>query len=75
MEVPDGRFNNRKVIYEMDAFRGSWCAVNHEVDSVDDVFGVEDLIAYIEVLQSILAVDDDSICIFILDIFNQWYPP
>ena len=70
MEVPYGRFDNRKVIYVVDAFRGRWCAVKHEVDSVDDVFGGGDLVACIERLQSVLAVEDDSICIFILDIFS-----
>ena len=49
MEVPDGRFDTRKVI---------------------DVFGVGYLIACIEVLPSVLTVEDDSICVFILDIFN-----
>ena len=70
MEVPDGRFDTRKVIYMVDAFGGRWCAVKHEVESVDDVFGGWDLIACIEVLKSVLAVEDDSICILILDIFN-----
>ena len=70
MEVPDGRFDTRKVVYVVDAFGGRWCAVKHEVESVDDVFGGWDLIVCIEGLQSVLDVEDDSICIFILDIFN-----
>ena len=70
MEVPDDRFDTRKVVYVVDAFGGRWCAVNHEVESVDDVFGRWDLIACIERLKSALAVEDDHICIFILDIFN-----
>ena len=70
MEVPGGRFNIRKVVYVVDAFRGSWCAVKHEVESVDDVFGGWELISCIEGLPSVLAVEDDSICVFILDIFN-----
>ena len=45
-------------------------AVQHEVESVDDVFGGGDLIACIGVLPSVLAVEDDSICVFILKIFN-----
>ena len=48
MEVPDGRFDTRKVIYVVDAFGGSWCAVKHEVESVEDVFGGGDLVACIE---------------------------
>ena len=70
MEVPDGRFNIQKIIDVVDAFGGSWCAVKHEVESVDDVFGGGGLVACIEVLQSIFSVENDSICIFILDIFN-----
>ena len=70
MEVPDGRFDTRKVVYVVDAFGGRWCAAKHEVESFDDIFGGWDLIACIEGLQSVLAVEDDSICIFILDIFN-----
>ena len=70
MEVPDGRFDTRKVVYVVDAFRGRWCAVQHEVESVDDVFGGGYLIACIEGLMSVLAVKDDSICILILDLFN-----
>ena len=54
----------------MDAFEGSWCAVKHELESVDDVFGGGDLVSCIEGLQSVLSVEDDSICIFILDIFH-----
>ena len=54
----------------MDAFGGRWCAVNHEVESVDDVYGGGDLVACIEGLQSILAIEDESIHVFILDIFN-----
>ena len=71
MEVPDGRFNTQKIIDVVDAFGGSWCDVNHEVDSVDDVCSGGDLVACIEGFQSILAVEDESICVFILDIFNQ----
>ena len=70
MEVPDGRFNTRKIIDVVDAFGGRWCAVNHEVESVDDVYGGGDLVACIEGFQSILAVEDESICVFVLDIFN-----
>ena len=46
------------------------CSVTHEVESVDDVCGGWDLVACIEGLQSILAVEDESIFVFILDIFN-----
>ena len=70
MEVPDGRFNTRKVVHVVDAFGGRWCAVQHEVESVDDVFGNWDLIACIEGFPSILAVDDDTLCVFILGIIN-----
>ena len=59
----------------MDAFGGSWCSVTHEVESVDDVCDGWDLVAFIEGLQSILAVEDEIICVFVLDIFNQWYSP
>ena len=52
MEVPDGRFDTRKVIYMVVAFGGSWCAVKHELESVDDVFGGGYLVACIEGLQS-----------------------
>ena len=75
MEVPDGRFNTRNIIDVVDAFRGSWCSVTHEVYSVDDVCGGGDLVSCIEGLQLILAVEDESICVFVLDIFNQWHPP
>ena len=51
----------------VDAFGVSWCAVKHEFESVDDVFGGGDLVACIEGLQSVLSVEDDSICIFILE--------
>ena len=40
------------------------------MESVDDVCGGGDLVACIEGLRSILAVEDDSICVFVLDIFN-----
>ena len=70
MEVPDGRLNTWKTINTMDAFGGRWCAVNHEVESVDDVCGGGELVACVEGLQLILAVEDESICVFILDIFN-----
>ena len=70
MEVPDGSFDARKVVHMVDALGGRWCAVQHEVESVDDVFGGGDLIAHIEGLPSVLAVEDDSIYVFILDIFN-----
>ena len=63
MEVPDGRFDTRKVIYVVDAFGGRWCAVQHEVESVNYVFGGGDLIACIEGLPSVLSADDDSICV------------
>ena len=75
MEVPDGRFNTRKIIDVVDAFGDIWCAVNHEVESVDDVCGGGDLVVCIQGLKFILAVEDESICVFVLDIFNQWYPP
>ena len=48
MGVPDGRFNTRKIIDVLDAFGGRWCAVNHEMESVDDVCGGGDLVAFIE---------------------------
>ena len=70
MEVPDGRFDTRKVIYVVDAFGGSWCAVKNELESVNDVFGSGDLVAFIEGLKSIFAVEDDSVYIFFYDIFN-----
>ena len=70
MEVPDGRFDARKVVDVVDAFGGRWCTVQHEVKRVDEVFGGGDLIACIGVLPSVLAVEDDSICVFILNIFN-----
>ena len=70
MEVPDGRFNTRKIIEVVDAFGDRWCAVNHEVESVNDVCGGGDLVACIGGLQSILTVEDESIYVFILDIFN-----
>ena len=70
MEVPDGRLNTWKIINAVDAFGGRWCAVNHEVESVNDVCGGGDLVACIGGLQTILAVEDESICVFILDIFN-----
>ena len=54
----------------VDAFGGRWCAVQNEVESVDDVLGGGELIGCIEVLPSVLAVEDDSICVFILNIFN-----
>ena len=70
MEVPDVSFDARKVVHVVDAFGGRWCAVQHEVESVDDVFGGGDLIACIEGLPSVLSADDDIICVFILDVFN-----
>ena len=70
MEVPDGRFNTRKIIDAVDAFGGRWCAVNHEVERVDDVCGGGELVACVEGLQLILAVEDESICVFVFDIFN-----
>ena len=70
MEVPDDRFNTRNIIDVVDAFGGSWCAVNHEVESVNDVCGGGDLVACIEGLHLILAVEDKSICVFVWDIFN-----
>ena len=70
MEVPYGRFDARKVVHVVDAFGGRWCAAQHEVESVNYVFGGGDLIACIELLSSVLAVEDDIICIFILIIFN-----
>ena len=75
MEVLDGRFDTRKVVHVVDAFGGRLCAVQHEVESVDDVFGGGDLIVCIEGFPFVLAVEDDSICVFILDILNWWYPP
>ena len=75
MGVPDGRFNTRKIIDVVDAFGGRWCFVNHEVESVNEFCGDGDLVAYIEGLHSILAVEDESICVFVLDIFDQWYSP
>ena len=75
MEVPDGRFNARKIVDVVDAFVGSWCAVNHEFECVDDVCSGGDLIVCIEGLQFILAVEDESICVIVLDIFNYWYSP
>ena len=54
----------------VDALGGSWCAVDHEAERVDDVCGGGDLVACIEGLRSILAVEDESICVFVLDIFN-----
>ena len=70
MGVPDGRFNTRKIIDVVDDFGGRWCAVNHEVESVDDVCGGGELVACVEGLQLILAVEDESICVFVLDIFK-----
>ena len=55
MEVPDGMFDTRKVVYVVDTFGGRWCAVKHEVESVNDVFGGGDLIACIEGIQSVFA--------------------
>ena len=75
MKVPDGRFNTWKIIDVVDAFGGSWCAINHEVESVNDVCGGGYLVACIQGFQLILAVEDESICVFVLDIFNLWYPP
>ena len=70
MEVPDGRFNTWKFIDVVAAFGGSWCAVNHELVSFDVVYGGGDFVACIEGLQSIIAVEDESICVLVLDIFN-----
>ena len=70
MEVSDGRFNTWNIIDVVDAFGCRWCAVNHKVESVDAICGGGDLVACFEVLQSILAVEDESICVFVLDIFN-----
>ena len=70
MEIPDGSFDARKVVHMVDALGGRWCAVQHEVESVDDVFGGGEFIACIEGFPSVLAVKDDSICVFILNIFN-----
>ena len=70
MEVPDGRFNTWKVIYVVGAFGGSWFAVKHEVESVNYVCVVGDLVACIEGFQSILTIEDGSVCIFILEIFD-----
>ena len=70
MEVPDGWFNTRKIIDVMDAFGGGWCSVTHEVESVDDVCGGWDLVACIAALHSILDVEDESIYLLVLDIFN-----
>ena len=64
MEVPDSRFDTRKVIHVVDAFGGRFCAVQHEVESVDDVFGGGDLIVCIEGFPFVIAVEDDSICVF-----------
>ena len=57
------------------ALGGRWCAVHNEVESVDDGFGGGDLIACIEGLPYVLAAEDDSICVFFLNIFNWRYPP
>ena len=70
MEVPDGRFDTPKVVHVVDAFVGRWCPVQHKVESVHDVFGGGDLIECIEGLSYILTVEDDSICVLILNIFN-----
>ena len=70
MEVPGGRFNTRNIIDVVDAFGGRRFAFNHEVEIVDDVCGGGDLVAFIEGLQSILAVEDESICVFVFAIFN-----
>ena len=75
MEVPDGMFDARKVIHVVDAFGVRWCPVQHEVESVHDVFGGGYLIECIEGLPPVLAVEDDIICVLILNIFNEWYPP
>ena len=47
-----------------------WCAVNHEVESVDDICGGGDLVACNEGFKSIVSVKDESISAFVLDIFN-----
>ena len=70
MEVPDGRFDSRKVVHVVDAFVGRLCYVQHEVVRFDDVFGGGYLIACIEGLPSVLVVKDDSICVIISNIFN-----
>ena len=70
MEVTDGRLDAWKVVHVADDFGGRWCAAQHEVESVNYVFGGGDLIACIELLSSVLAVEDDSICVIILNIFN-----
>ena len=70
MEVPDGRFDTRKVVHVVDAFGGRWCTVQHEVERVNDVFGGGDLIACIYGLPFVLAFEDDSINVLILDIFK-----
>ena len=75
MKVPDDSFNTWKIIDVVDAFGGIWCYVTHELESVDDVCGGWDLVACIYGLQSILSVEDESICVFALEIFNQWYSP
>ena len=75
MEVPDGRLNAQKIIDVVDAFGGSWCSVTHEMESVDNVCGGWYLVACIEGLQSILTIEEESICVFVLDICDQWYPP
>ena len=75
MKVTDSRLNTWKIIDVVDSFGGSWCSVTHEVESVNDVCVGWYLLACIEGLQSILAVEDDSIYVFVLEIFNQWYSP
>ena len=70
MEVPGGRFDARKIVHVVDAFGGRWCVVQHEVDSVHDVLGGGYLIECIEGLPSVFAVEYDSICVLILNIFN-----
>ena len=70
MEVPDSRFDDQKVVHVVYAFVGRWCPVQHEVESVNDIFGGGDLIKCIEGLPSVLSVEDDSMCVIILNIFN-----
>ena len=70
MKVTDFRFNTWKIIDVVDTFGGSWCSATHEVESFNDVCGGWDLVACIEGLQSILAVEDESICVFVLYILN-----
>ena len=75
MEVSDCWFDTGEVVDVVDGFCCVWGMVDEEVESFHDGVGGWDVERCVQVLSSVRAVEEDSVCVVVLDIVGEGNPP